>query len=256
MSIEDQRQDATEPRASKPNDLDDTQPSTPVPMAIRSMRGQGESQNEPVGDAGSAPDQKRASHQDTTFTTASLPRAVRTTLTENRAHHSSRALKLVVGLCLVLSLLSLALTAFLLHRLLNVRQTTTQALDRALNAVDTLEGNGFRYEFHFERTLPISAEVPIDQELVIPFEGAFPIDTTVEVPINAGLLGTIVVEVPIDTSIYVKTEVPVRVAETFHISTTIPVSVTLPVYIPPDDPGLQDLLGQLREWLMGWRESF
>ena len=77
-----------------------------------------------------------------------------------------------------------------------------------------------------------------------------------EVPINAGVLGTFVVEVPIDTSVYVSTEIPISVDQTFNISTTIPVSMTIPIDVQPDDPAIQDLLSQARQWLVRIRDSF
>jgi hypothetical protein len=44
----------------------------------------------------------------------------------------SRALWLVVGLCLIVSMLSLALSAFMIYSLFSVRQTTVEGLDAAV----------------------------------------------------------------------------------------------------------------------------
>lgn len=167
-----------------------------------------------------------------------------------------RPLKLVVGLCLVLSLLSLAVSGFLLFSLLKARQTFHQGLDTAVQAIDSFGGVGFQYEYRFERMIPVSAEIPIEQEMVFPFEGAIPIDTTVQVPINAAILGTFNIEIPIKTTVYVDTSIPVKVDQTFEISTTIPISMTFPIDIPPDDPAIQDLLNQVRRWLIQLRQSF
>jgi hypothetical protein len=167
----------------------------------------------------------------------------------------SRALWLVVGLCLIVSMLSLALSAVMIYSLFSVRQTTVEGLDAAIEALDSFGAQGFHYDYPLNQVIPVSADIPIKQELSFPVEGTFPINTTVEVPIEAGMLGTFVLEVPIDTSIDVKTSVPIRVDESFHIETTIPVSMTIPVDIQPDDPGLQKLLKGIREWLDQIRES-
>ncbi|MGD8473911.1 MAG: hypothetical protein PVH95_01780 [Anaerolineae bacterium] len=168
---------------------------------------------------------------------------------------SLRGVRLLAGLCLVVSLLSLALSAMMLYSLLNVRQIAVEGLDAAIAAVDSFGEQGYEYEFPIEQKIPISADIPIEQEMTFPVEGTFPVNTTVEVPINAGILGTFVVEVPIETSIDVETSVPIRVKESFHIETSVPISMTVPIEIRPDDPQLVELLTEIRQWLERVKES-
>lgn len=168
--------------------------------------------------------------------------------TEEQSRYQTRS-RLLIGLCLVISLLSLALSVFMIYNLLSVRQTAAEGLDAAIEALDDLGEQGFQYEYPFNQEIPISADIPIRQELVFPVQGIFPINTTIEVPINAGMLGTFVVEVPIDTSVEVRTSVPIRVDESFHIETSVPVSMTVPIDIQPGDPAMQKLLGGIRDWL-------
>jgi hypothetical protein len=156
----------------------------------------------------------------------------------------------------VVSLASLALSAYLAYRLLSARQAFVREIDAVIAALDDLGGDGFHYEYHYQGVVPVSAGIPIQQDLEFPFEGTFPVNTTVEVPINAGVLGTFTIEVPIDTSVYVNTLVPLQVDQTFHVSTTIPVSMTIPIDIQPDDPAMRTLTGQVRGWLVRLRESF
>jgi hypothetical protein len=155
-----------------------------------------------------------------------------------------------------MSLLSLALSGFLFLNLLMVRQTFSQGLDMAIQAIDNFDGEGFQYEYRFERMVPVSASIPIEQDLVFPFRGEIPINTTVRVPIDAGILGTFNVEVPINTSVAIDTAVPVRVDQRFEVSTTIPVSMTIPIAIQPNDPAIQGFLSQVRSWLVQLRESY
>lgn len=161
----------------------------------------------------------------------------------------------MAGLALIISLLSLALGAYMVYSLLGLRQTAAEGLDAALSALDDLSTQGYEYEFSIDQDIPIAADIPIRQEMSFPFEGTFPINTTVEVPIRTGLLGTFMVEVPIDTSVEVKTSIPIRVDESFHIETTVPVSMTVPIEIGPDDPQFQELLQGIRQWLEQLRET-
>jgi hypothetical protein len=169
--------------------------------------------------------------------------------------HASRALRFVVAGCLIVSLLSLALSAFMLYSLLDVRRTAAEGLDAAISALDSFGDKGFQYEYPLNQEIPISADIPINQELNFPVEGTFPISTTVEVPIKAGLLGTFVIAMPIDTSVDVSTSVPIRLNESFHIETTVPVSMTVPIDIQPGDRAVQELLKGIREWLLRLRDS-
>ena len=174
--------------------------------------------------------------------------------TEDQSTFQTRS-RLLISLCLVISLLSLALSAFMIYSLFRVRQTAVEGLDAAMDALDSLSQEGFQYEYPFNQELPISADIPIQQDFVFPVAGTFPINTTIEVPINAGMLGTFVVEVPIDTSVEVRTSVPIHLDESFHIDASIPVSMTVPIDIEPGDPEMEKLLNGVREWLERIRDS-
>ena len=132
-------------------------------------------------------------------------------LSGEQLDRTSRSLRLMVGFCFLISLLSLALSGYLFFNLLRVRQTVHEGLGTAIQAIDRFDGDGFQYEYQFERTVPISVSIPIKQELAFPFQGEIPIDTTVQVPINAGILGTFNVKIPIDTAIAVDISIPVKV---------------------------------------------
>jgi hypothetical protein len=164
-------------------------------------------------------------------------------------------LGVLTGLALVLSIASLALSLLVIYSLSNVQRAAVQGLDEAISALDNLQGEGFQYDYRFEKTIPVSSSIPIHEEMVIPFSGDFPINTVVQVPIKAGMLGTFVIDVPINTSVQVDTEVPIVVDQTFEISTSIPVSMVIPIDIQPDDPGVQAGLMNLRAWLADLRES-
>jgi hypothetical protein len=238
------------------NDQNDTQPSMTIPAEIRAEFAEREQQATP-------PDVLRyRSHDEETLTlqqdeistpppAAMAPGMAR----EAPPPRSSAAMRLAVGLCLILSIASLLVNGLLVFGLLNARSVVVEGLDTALEALDNSDGKGFHYDFKFEQEVPFSGDIPFKQDLVFPFEGDIPIDTTVEVPLKIGAQ-SFVVRVPINTSIYIDTAVPISIDQTFHVSTSIPVSMTIPVDIKPDDPMIQDLLGNVREWLVRLRKTF
>lgn len=173
-----------------------------------------------------------------------------------RRQRTSCLLRLLVGLGLFLGIASLAVSGFLLYSLNNVRQAALSSLDAALGALDDLQSEGFHYEYQFSDTLPIAAEIPVQQEMTIPVQGNFAIETDVRVPIDAGVLGTFVLNVPIDTSIPLDVEVPVEISQTVAISTNLPLSLTVPIEIRADDPPVQQSIESLRRWLEDLRDSF
>ncbi len=168
---------------------------------------------------------------------------------------TSCLLRLVVALCLILSLASLALSGFLLYSLIHVQQAAMNSLDAALEALEGLDSQGFRYEYQFSDRLPIAVEVPVQEQVVISVQENLAVNTDVKVPIDAGVLGTFVIDVPIDTSFPLDVEVPVAISETVAISTSIPLSLTVPIEIKGDDPAIQGFLAGLQRWLEGLRES-
>ncbi|MBN1659574.1 MAG: hypothetical protein JXA93_14305 [Anaerolineae bacterium] len=167
----------------------------------------------------------------------------------------SFALGCLTGLALFLALLSVLLNVILLSTLSNAQRAAVENIDAVIQALDGFLGEGFYYEYKFNRDIPVAASIPIQQQMTIPFEGNFPINTTIEVPIDAGLLGTFVVDVPINTNVYVSTQVPVNIDQTFDFSSTIPISMTVPINVSADDPEIEDLIGRARQWLIDLRDS-
>lgn len=244
----------TQPLSPWDGDLEDTLPPTPIPAEVRAKIAGGKQQSgSPDAIRYRSYDQETLDRQDEISTPAPIAAE---TGAKARPPRSSVALRMVVGLCLVISLFSLALNGFLIYNLMNARKMAAEGLDAAIEALDNFGGDGFHYEYRFENDVPFSGNIPFKQDLVFPFKGEVPINTTVKVPINAGALGAFVVEVPIDTSIYVNTSVPIHVDQTIHVSTTLPVSLTIPIDVRPDDPAIRDLLNSIRAWLVQLRETF
>jgi hypothetical protein len=194
--------------------------------------------------------------QDRVPTPVPLDLQVRGGSAEAHRPRSSCVFWAVLGLCLAFSVASLILNVVVITNLLTVRQTFLDGVDQAIAGLESLQLNGFRYEYHLQQTIPFSGDIPFQQDMVFPFQGTVPIKTTVKVPIDAGILGQFNLDVPIDTSIPVDIEVPVHVSQTFHVETEIPIDMVVPIEISPDDPAIEKLIDGVREWLIAVRESF
>lgn len=246
----------TEDKSPWDSDLEDTIPPTPIPAELRARMAAEEGQAEPPDTIHYRPyDKQTLSQQDEIATPAPFPPLPEEAAKKPRPPRSSVAIRLMVGLCLVISLVSLALNGLLIYNLMSVRQTAVEGLDAAINALDNLGGKGFHYDYRFQEVIPFSGDIPFKQDLVFPFEGDIPINTVIEVPINVGIQ-TFLVKVPIDTSVYINTSVPIHVDQTVHVSTTIPLSMTFPIDVKAEDPAVQDALRNIREWLVRLKESF
>jgi hypothetical protein len=248
----------TEDKSPWDSDLEDTIPPTLIPAELRATLGvaeEGQQAEPPDTIHYRAYDQQTLSQQDEITTPAPFPPPPEEVAKKPRPPRSSVAIRVMVGLCLVISLVSLALNGLLIYNLMNTRQTAVEGLDAAINALDSLGGKGFHYEYRFQEVIPFSGDIPFKQDLVFPFEGDIPINTVIEVPINVGIQ-TFLVKVPIDTSVYINTSVPIHVDQTVHVSTTIPLSMTIPIDVKAEDPAVQDLLRNVREWLVRFKESF
>lgn len=168
---------------------------------------------------------------------------------------SSPMLGCLTSLALLLALLSLALNVYLLYVLSSAQQAAVDNIDAAILALEDLSGTGFHYEYQFNQDIPVVADIPIEQEMIVPFEGNLPINTTIQIPIDAGLLGTFAIDVPIDTNVYVNTEVPLHIDQTFTLNTSIPISMTMPIDIGTGDAQIEGVLDQVQLWLIGVRDS-
>jgi hypothetical protein len=177
-------------------------------------------------------------------------------MSTNNRQRPGLGLWIVIVICLLTSLSSLALSAFLIYNLRHVQTAAREGIDAALDALDTFEESGFHYEYRFDEILPFYQEIPFEQEFEFPFEGTVPFSSTVEIPFNAGILGSFAFEVPISTSVYVNTSVPVYISETLSISTSVPISLVIPVEIGPTDPQIREMIKNIREWLEQLQDTF
>jgi hypothetical protein len=235
--------------------LDDTTPALRIPPELRATLAEEEQKDEPEEAVHYPSYDESATQQDEITTPPPLTPSKGIVTRKESRPRSSAAMRIAIGLALIISLASLALNAALIYGLLQVRAMAAEGLDSVIEALDNFGGQGFQYDYHFEQVIPFSGDIPFQQDLVFPFEGDIPFNSTVEVPIDLGVQ-TLVVKVPINTSVHVDTAIPVSIDQTIHVSTSLPISMTIPIDIKPDDPAIQGILGDVREWLIRLRESF
>jgi len=170
------------------------------------------------------------------------------------ADHLRTALLILLTL---LVCISCSVDGLLVLGFLRVRRPALEVINETLTLLDTLEREGFRYEYRLKRTIPFEGDIPIQQSMTVPFQGTIPIDTTVQVPIDTPL-GRITLTVPIQTEVQVNTTVPVDIDQTFHVKTEVPVDITVPIVIDlrqtPFWPVLERWRGRLRtaQRLLSW----
>jgi hypothetical protein len=173
-----------------------------------------------------------------------------------RLERSIQVLWLATVLVGLLAVVSLAVNAILVMRLLAIRSEVSGALASASRSLDNLAWQGIAFDFPISQTVNFEGDVPFKQDLTFPFKGNLPINTTVSIPINLGpVLGTQVVNVPVNTTVPVDVTVPVRVDQTIHVKLQVPVQTSVPIRLGPNDPPLKDWLAQVREWLARVRQS-
>jgi len=167
---------------------------------------------------------------------------------------------------LLLILLSLGLNVAVIRGLLAVRDSTVEALDQALLALDGLEDEILETTVQVQQTIPIEASVPFQRQWTVPVQVEVPISydihfqDTLQVPIETPLF-KFDIEVPLDTTIPlnlvvpIDTEVPFAISETIPIHTEVVIDLTVPVVVEMADTPLPGYLGELRDTLTGLQKE-
>jgi len=170
---------------------------------------------------------------------------------------------IILLLLTLLTLLALAAGGYALFWMLKIRQMALDAQQVALSTVagartlvSGLGDDSFSYTVSVERDIPIQANVPFRQEIVVPIQTTIPISTVVIIPVNAGLLGTFDMDVPVRAMIPVNMEVTVPLSRTIEVSTTVHLDLDVPIEIPLAETPLAGhlveldaVLGRLEEGL-------
>ena len=146
------------------------------------------------------------------------------------------------------TLLSLVLNVLAGVQIFALRQAARQAVSDGITLIDGLQGSTLSYNVAIKDTLPLFADIPVDETIPVTIEDTIPINTTVTVPVNT-VLGPIKLDVPISAEVPIKLESEVKLQRTFHVETKIPLDLTIPVSIVVKDTPASQTLADLRNRL-------
>lgn len=154
------------------------------------------------------------------------------------ARRQLRPFEMVMVALLAVSLIVHALT---IGRLLSVRSTLRDEVERLAQSVQAAKGSQVRYDLPIDQQVPIDIDVPIQRSLDVPINTSVRINQTLSLPVDTAL-GSFDIPVPIDTTIPISTTVPIAFDQTVNISTTVPLHLNVPVQV---DLGSQQIAGYL-----------
>ena len=154
----------------------------------------------------------------------------------------------LVAVSLTLNGILVAGGGLVLQRALKLRRAAVGMLDQATVGLTSLEKERVEYPVHIRQDVPVVADVPFKQTMVIPLHTTVPISFTAVVPVNL-MLTTVEMEIPIDLDVPLDLEVPVTISQTVHISTTVPLNMNVPVTIDVAETPLRGYLEQFRKSL-------
>lgn len=139
------------------------------------------------------------------------------------------------ALALVSLLLNLALGALIVFVVVWARQFAADTAD-ALIAVGDQDIN---YTLRLNQTVPVRADVPFAQSVVVPINQTINVNTVVTVSRELPVIGVIDLDVPIRASIPVNFEVPITIDQTFPISADVPLNMEIPLSIRVNETPLK-----------------
>src|SRR5215213_8034820 len=126
-------------------------------------------------------------------------------IAERAATRRLRPFEVVMIVLLAISLLIHALT---LSRLLSVRATLRDEVDRLATAVQDAKQQQLIYQVPIDQQVPIDIDVPIQRDLNVPINTSVQIKQQITLPIDTGL-GIVNIPVPIDANVPISTTVPI-----------------------------------------------
>ena len=131
------------------------------------------------------------------------------------------------ALALVSLFLNIALAVLLVVIVLSARQFASDTAD----ALSDVGNQDINYTFRLNQTVPVRAEVPFTQDIIVPISQSINVDTVVTVSRELPVIGVIDLDVPIQASIPVQFDVPIVVSRTFPVSAEVPLNLEIPLNI-------------------------
>jgi hypothetical protein len=158
----------------------------------------------------------------------------------------SRRLPFHYYLLWLVVIISLALNAFIIYELLQVRQQAGVALSQAAASIGALKNSSIDYTVPIDQQIAVAMDVPVKFTVDVPIQQDLAINTTVDIPLDIPLLGTRTITVPINTTVPINLSVKIPVDKSFPVNGMIPVKFDVPINLKLSTTTFGDALGQLQ----------
>ncbi|MCS7059570.1 MAG: hypothetical protein RMN25_00230 [Anaerolineae bacterium] len=145
------------------------------------------------------------------------------------------------------ALWTLALASFLLNvvlialLILGIMWARRLAADTA-DALIAFGNQDINYTLRLNQTVPVRAEVPFVQNVVVPIRQTIDVNTVVTVSRELPVVGVLEFDVPIQASIPVQFDVTIPVSQTFPVNTDVPLNMEIPLSIRVSDTSLKSTI--------------
>jgi hypothetical protein len=143
------------------------------------------------------------------------------------------------------ALISLFLNVALAGALVYGWATARRVAGEAATALDAFADQTITYQFRLNQTVPVRAEVPFEETLMVPVRRDLDINTTVTVSQELPVIGQVTFDVPIRANIPVSFEIPFVISQTFPVQADVPLNLEIPVELPIRDTPLKPAIDAL-----------
>jgi hypothetical protein len=142
----------------------------------------------------------------------------------------------------VITILSLLFNVVVFRQLVIAKQVGQQAIGDAIATVGNLQNTTLTYTAVIDDTIPLNADLGLDESIPVPINETLPINASINVPVQMGPFGTYNVTLPISGSVPVNTTLQIVIDQPIHVDTTVPVHLEVPIRLAVKDTPLSDTL--------------
>ncbi len=155
----------------------------------------------------------------------------------------------LVSLLLGLLTLSLGLHLWTLTTLAGIRLLVHDQVIALADQVGDARDDVITVSVPIKQSVPISATIPVYQQLAVPIKTTVEIDQPIEIPISTPF-GSTSVQLPIKLRVPIDTSVPITINEQVVINTSVNLDTTIPISIPLRDTHIAVYLENLQRNLI------
>lgn len=141
-----------------------------------------------------------------------------------------------------LVVISLLLNVVIIATLVVIVMAGRQMAADVSGQLESFGRQSISYRFHITQTIPVRANVPSHNSMVIPYSQNMPISTTAVVAKELPVIGLIQFDVPIQANIPISLSIPVEISQTNQVNTDVLVNLDIPLDIPIKGTPLKAML--------------